>query len=175
MKKDFVLLTIVMVFVVLLGVYFWMTPKAPELAYHPIEVDGGSITVEDQEQFDYVKLDAEIVEAGWITIHQTISVAQGAAAPADIVGTSDFLEPGSYEDLMINLSRSLNPGEKYTAILHVDDGDQQYVTEDDMPASVDGVVVRPDFIAIGPPSEGEEEDVEDVLEETEEEEVNDEE
>ena len=115
----------------------------PEITYRPVELEGGSITVEDHDVVDVVTLDAELVEPGWITIHFSMS-----GAPAEVVGTSDYLEAGTYEAMTIVLDEDMTPGWRYIALLHVDNGDQIFDIEDDLPVSVDGEVVRPDFVAI---------------------------
>ncbi|MCH8049112.1 hypothetical protein IH979_00120 [Patescibacteria group bacterium] len=165
MKRDILSLIIVFALVSLLGAYFLFAPKASEITYRPLDVAGGSITVEDQEQFDQVILSAELSEPGWITIHEALSTAGGTAAPAEIVGVSDYLEPGTYQDLVIILDQEMLSSFKYITLLHVDNGNQTFEAQEDFPAAVNGVVVRPDFIAIGPKEEssseaGEELDVE---------------
>lgn len=149
MKKDFITLAVVIIFVVLLGLFFALSPRAPELSYLPVEVEGGSITVTDQEQLEYVRLSAELSEPGFITIHQSMS-----DAPAAVIGTSRYLEAGVHDDLVITLSEEMLPGYKYITLLHVDNGDGYFVMEEDLPTAVNGEVVRPDFIAVGPQEEG---------------------
>ena len=129
--------------IVLLGAYFLLSKPAPELTYKPVELPGGSIVVEDQDVIDTVTLNTELTEPGWITIHFSMS-----GAPAEVVGTSSYLEVGTYEDLVIALDDEMQPGWRYIALLHVDDGDQQFDIQKDLPVSVNGEVVRPSFVAI---------------------------
>jgi len=136
-----VIITIIVI--VLLGVYFLLSKPAPELTYKPVELSGGLIMVEDQDAIDEVTLDAELTEPGWITIHFSMS-----GAPAEIVGTSRYLEAGVYDDLIVDLDEEMQPGWRYIALLHVDDGDRQFDIQKDLPVSVNGEVVRPSFVAI---------------------------
>ncbi|MDP2631914.1 MAG: hypothetical protein Q8P30_04090 [Candidatus Uhrbacteria bacterium] len=147
MKKDILTLLAVVAVVAALGSYFMFAPEAPQLDYVPIDVGGGSITVEDQDQIDFVMLSTELVAPGFITIHETLATG-GAGAPAAIVGTSDYLDIGVYENLKINLTEEMLPGYRYIALLHADNGDGIFVVNDDLPVEVDGTVVRPDFLAI---------------------------
>ena len=129
--------------VILLGAFFLFSEPVPEIAYKPVELSGGSITVEDQNVVDSVTLDTELVEPGWITIHFSMS-----GAPAEVVGTSAYLDVGVYDDLVITLDDEMMPGWRYIALLHVDDGDQMFDIQKDLPVSVNGEVVRPSFVAI---------------------------
>ena len=108
-----------------------------------LKLNTGSIVVEDQDVIDTVTLNTELTEPGWITIHFSMS-----GAPAEVVGTSSYLEVGTYEDLVIALDDEMQPGWRYIALLHVDDGDQQFDIQKDLPVSVNGEVVRPSFVAI---------------------------
>ena len=143
MKRDigFILLLIILLFG--LGAFFFLAPTAPELAYVPVDVGGGSITVVDQDQLAFVKLNAELAAPGFITIHESLS-----GAPANILGTSTYFEAGTYTDLVIDLETPMTPGFVYITLLHADNGDGAYVTEDDLPVKVNEQVVRPDFVAM---------------------------
>lgn len=142
MKDTIGFITLIVVLFAL-GAFFLLAPKAPEVAYVPIDVDYGSIAVEDQDDVSVVTLDAELARAGWITIHESMS-----NAPAAIVGTSKYLEAGVHEGLEIGLTEDMKPGFLYITLMHVDNGDRAYVTNDDLPARVNGEVVRPSFTAV---------------------------
>jgi len=142
-KKDTGLLFLIILVLALLGSFFIFSPDA-STPFGPVELSGGSITVEDQTELDRVVFDAELIEPGWITIHESLS-----DAPASIIGTSQYLEAGVYQDLVIPLDRGMIPSYKYITLLHVDDGDQQFDAALDSPVSVNGAVVRPDFVAQG--------------------------
>jgi len=146
MKKensDLIFPIAVLLFVLIAGIALVKAPKtAPTSGYVPVDVGGGSIIVEDQESLDKVILSAELVEAGFVTIHESMG-----AAPARIVGISEYLPIGNHENVVIDLDIPMKGGYKYITILHVDNGDHVYVTNDDLPVMVDGAVVRPDFMA----------------------------
>jgi hypothetical protein len=145
MKNDIVLLFVFLLLILGLGSFFVFAPKASEITYKPVDVGGGSIIVENQEQYDSVILDAELAAPGWITIHESLS-----GAPAAVIGTSKYLEVGLHQNLSILLTESMFPGYKYITLLHVDNGDGVFIGEEDYPVKVNEEVVRPDFIAIGP-------------------------
>lgn len=152
MQKDYLRILGVVVVLGALLAYMRFANEAPRLEYKPVELEFASITVEDQPEFDVVVLDAELSAPGWITIHFSMS-----GAPAEVVGTSDYLEAGTYDDLAIQLSQDMLPGWTYIALLHIDNGDQSFDINEDLPVSVNGEVVRPDFLA------GTEEDVNTVF------------
>ncbi len=143
MNKDYFWILTLLVGLAAFGAIIFYSPDAPELAYHTVDVGGGSIEIGDQNQLNYITLNAELAAPGFITIHKTIS-----DAPAEIIGISDYLNVGFYDDLIIPVSEEMLPGYKYAALLHVDDGDQVFVAELDMPVETNGEVVRPYFIAV---------------------------
>lgn len=132
--------------IIALGAYLAFAPPAPSLTYRPVDVGGGMIDVQDQESLDTVILNAELAKAGFITIHESMS-----GAPATIIGISSLLSEGRHEGVVIPVTQDMLPGYSYIALLHVDNGDGRYITEDDLPVMVNGAVVRPDFVAM--PSE----------------------
>ncbi len=140
-KKDAVSLCVILLIIIFLGAYFLFVPSA-NTPFGPVELSGGSIEVSDQYELDRVSLTAELAEAGWITIHESIS-----DAPAEIIGTSEYLEAGLFENLEIHLGTEMIAGFKYITLLHIDDGDQIFDAQLDFPVSVNGEVVRPDFVA----------------------------
>lgn len=143
MKKDYLLLLGVFAVIVVLGAYVLFAQPASDLEYRPIDVGGGSITVENQpDDLAIVTLDAELAAPGWITIHESL-----ASAPAAIIGTSVYMEAGVYDDFVIQLAEPMNPGFRYITLLHADNGDKEFVVLDDLPVEVNGTVVRPDFVA----------------------------
>ena len=142
-RSEWTSIGITGIILIILGVYFFFSPPAPEVTYSPVALEGGSITVTDQDVVDTVTLNAELVAPGWITIHFSMS-----GAPADVVGTSQYLETGVYEDLLLTLDEEMTPGWAYIALLHVDDGDGVFDIQKDLPVSVNGEVVRPTFVAI---------------------------
>lgn len=142
MKRDILIIAAIIAVLAILGIYFIYAPKASQIAYGPVDVGGGSIAVEDQLKLDRVVLDATLAVPGFITIHESMT-----DAPTAIIGTSKYLEAGEYEDLTIMLDIEMTAGYKYITLLHADNGDGVYVTNDDMPVEVNGEVVRPDFVA----------------------------
>lgn len=143
MKSDYIFFGLICALLILFGAYVFYAPQASQVAYRPIDVGGGSITIEDQDQLDFVIFDTELAAPGYVTIHKTIS-----DAPAEIIGTTQLLETGSHEGLVLDLTEAMMPGYRYAALLHADNGDGVYVTDDDLPVMADGEVVRPYFIAI---------------------------
>lgn len=142
MKKDILFIIAVGVLTILAAFYFLNSSKVSEVAFAPVDVGGGSITITDQNQLDFVSFQAELVKPGFITIHRTISTA-----PAGVIGTTELLKAGNH-DLILYLTNDMQPGFKYAAILHLDDGDGVFVAQEDFPVITNGEVVRPYFLAI---------------------------
>ncbi len=142
MKKDIFIVSAVFIGVLLFGVYLFTAQPAEEIAYKPVDVGGGSITVENQPDTSRVVLDATLAAPGWITVHESLS-----GAPATVVGTSRFLPVGEYVDLEILPTEELVAGARYITLLHVDNGDERFEILEDLPVMTDGQVVRPDFVA----------------------------
>lgn len=142
MKKDLLFLIGVVLLILGLGIFFMYSPKAPELAYAPVDVGGGSIIVEDQNQLDFVEFEVELAKPGFVTIHKTMS-----DAPTEIIATTDYLELGTHE-IKIYVTEEMLPGYKYAALLHVDNGNKVFDAQLDFPVLTNGEVVRPYFLAI---------------------------
>ena len=129
--------------VVALGFLGWIilgsgegSPRAP---YVPVDLEKGSIEILGQnDEGTEVYLNVELEKAGWVSIHNSMS-----GAPAEIVGVSDYLEPGVHE-ITVKVEPML-PGYAYVTLLKMDNGDQRFVQDDDLPVRVNGSVVRPDF------------------------------
>jgi hypothetical protein len=114
--------------------------SAPEVEYLPVDMEKGSIEVVSQtEDGGAVTLKVDLAAGGYVTIHESMS-----NAPAAIIGTSSYLEPGAQE-VTISVDPAFTPGFKYITLLRVDDGDAEFEALKDLPVRVDGAVVRPDF------------------------------
>lgn len=143
MKQDSLIIFIIILFLGAFGFLLFYTPNTPELAYKPVDVGGGSVTIKDQDQINFVVFDTELVKPGFVTIHRTMT-----DAPTEIIGVTDYLEAGVYENLRVDLTGEMYAGFKYAAILHVDDGTKQFEAQQDFPVMTNGEVVRPYFLAI---------------------------
>ncbi|MFH1611168.1 MAG: hypothetical protein ABIA83_01020 [Patescibacteria group bacterium] len=139
MKKDILSVIIVLILLAIIGAFFFMLPEA-EPAFGPVELSGGSIVVEDQESVDEIYLAVELVEPGFISVHESMG-----DAPTTVVAVSGLLPAGYYDHLLITPESPLTPGAKYITILHQDNGDGVFGLQDDKPVSVNGAVVRPSF------------------------------
>lgn len=114
--------------------------SSPEVEYLPVDMEKGSIEVVSQaEDGGAVTLKVDLAAGGYVTIHESMS-----NAPAAIIGTSSYLEPGAQE-VTISVDPAFNPGFKYITLLRVDDGDATFEPLKDLPVRVNGAVVRPDF------------------------------
>jgi hypothetical protein len=140
---ELIFLIVCVLFVVFLGVHFFVTSGDGSEAFGPVDVGGGFISISDQDELGHVIFSAEVARAGHVTIHKSIT-----DAPADIIGVSRLLSAGSHKGVEVILEEPMKVGDKYIAILHVDDGDGYFEVEYDMPVMVDGEVVRPDFRAV---------------------------
>lgn len=142
MKRDFLIILLVILALVGIGLLMFWSPEASNRAYGPVDVGGGELQVGEQANLDRVELTATLAAPGWITIHQAMG-----SAPAQIIGTSEYLPVGNYLGLTIDLDEPMLPGYKYIALLHVDDGDQEFESHFDLPVETEGNVVRADFLS----------------------------
>ncbi|WP_458186572.1 DUF7282 domain-containing protein [Haladaptatus sp. NG-WS-4] len=73
---------------------------------------------------------ADLPEGGWIVIHEGQHEDQmhgeGDHQMMNIIGHSEYLEPGHYGGLKIAVSPSETGSQTLTAVLHKDDGDEEF-------------------------------------------------
>ncbi len=140
---DVVTIIAIVIALTAIGAYFKFAPKVDiDLGYRPIEVEGSLIEVQNQKDLDVVILNAKLNMPGFITVHRSLS-----GAPGEVMGISEYMDVGEYEDYKINLSQEMFYGYRYITLLHVDDGDGVFIMDNDLPVMSNGNVVRPDFIA----------------------------
>ncbi|MBU0613764.1 hypothetical protein KJ766_00560 [Patescibacteria group bacterium] len=143
--SDYLNVVLVFIAVVAMGLFFRFAQRAEvEFAYRPIEVEGSSVTVENQTKPDKVVLGAILPSSGFITVHESLS-----GAPAEVIGVSEFIESGIYGGYIIDLSQNMIEGSRYITLLHLDDGDGIFDMNNDLPVMSGGAVVRPDFVFTG--------------------------
>lgn len=90
----------------------------PNAVYVSDQPSGGSVVV-TQSVFE---------NGGYIVVHEDASGAPGA-----IVGNSEYLKSGGHSDVKISVSRSVENGERLYAMLHTDNGDQEFDPQEDEP------------------------------------------
>lgn len=113
----------------------------------PPAVPSNSISVSDQPAGQAVIIEtANLKESGYAVIHED---AKGS--PGKVIGNSDALKTGSYDNLSVNLTRTAKEGEVLYAMLHADDGDGTYgFPDEDFPIKDDqGNVVLKKFTVTG--------------------------
>lgn len=144
MKKDDVIGGVTLLIVILaVGAFFLFAKQAPELAYGPVEVAGTSLVFDSAVSDTAVTFTPTVVQAGYITVHESIG-----GAPGPIVGTSQLLLSGSMA-ATVDLVKPMTPSMPYVALMHVDNGDGAFVVKDDMPVTNGGTSVRADFTSPG--------------------------
>jgi hypothetical protein len=138
-KEDLTGLIILLAMIAIIAAFFLFAPNAPELAYKPVEVTGSSLTVAepDLEHLGEIHVDAVIKTPGFITFHEAIG-----QAPGGVVGSSTYLLPGEYKDLVIPLARPLESDNQYFALLFKDNGNKVYDAGVDLPIMSDGAVIK---------------------------------
>lgn len=119
---------------------FFMFSKDADPEYGPVELQGSSMIVADQSSVSEIYIDVEVVEPGFVTIHESMG-----DAPTNMVASSGLITAGHYDRSLIIPSVPLLDGATYIAILHMDDGDGVLDIQKDKPISVDGQVVRQSF------------------------------
>ncbi len=128
---------IVLVILVIIGAIVFLRPKPEVFVYAPVEITGSTLTADDQPSDDSVQVDAEVKQAGFVTVHEAMG-----DAPGPVVGQSALLQPGSYPDLAVNMSGSLTTPGGYFVLLFTDDGDGIYEPGVDLPVKSNGTVVK---------------------------------
>ena len=146
-KGDWIGVVIVGAILAGIGLFFAFAPKAPEVAYAPVEVTGSSVAVTTPSATDSsegvagggteVRLSAEIKRPGFVTIHQAIG-----EAPGPVVGQSALLSPGNHADLIIKTTEPMLSQGGYFALLFVDDGDGVSESGVDLPVMSNGQVIK---------------------------------
>lgn len=141
MKKDDIIGGVFLLVAILgLGAFFLFAKNAPQLSYGPVEIAGSTIAAIAAGDGE-AEVTATLVEPGFVTIHRSIG-----GAPGPIIGSSGYIEAGTDVTMTLVLSELMETGTTYIALLHVDNGDKRFVTEDDMPVTSSGASVRADFI-----------------------------
>lgn len=142
-KEDVTGLVILVVMMLVVAAFFVFAPNTPEISYRPVEATGSSLSVvdPDADHLSEIQIDAVIKTPGFITFHQAIG-----QAPGEVVGKSDYLEPGEYKNLIIKLAQPLEIDNQYFALMFKDDGDKVYRAGVDLPVMNDGAVIKVHFI-----------------------------
>ncbi|MCH7529606.1 hypothetical protein IIB50_00615 [Patescibacteria group bacterium] len=143
-------LTLVVIAVALLGGYYVFTtsPAGDGQVANVASVltQDNDVYAEDQLAGSTVVVRGVKLSApGYVVIHL---VAQDGSA-GDIVGNSELLSEGITENVSVNLAGVSEVGDAFVAMLHSDNGDGVFNTEEDAP-TVDGteiVVMQFDIVA----------------------------
>ena len=86
---------------------------------------------------DLVALD----EPGFANVHE-----DNNGKPGEVLGVSEFFEPGEYESVGIELDRASEEGETLYAMVYHDDGDGEFLVGEDLPATdIDGEFIMIPF------------------------------
>lgn len=138
-KGDIVGLMALVLFLGGLGYLFFFAPEASK--YQAVDLPGSTLEVSPGMSWDVMQLfKVNLVQDGFITIHESLG---GAPGPA--IAVSGYLDKGLHDGTGVSLSTPLVHGQTYIGLLHVDNGDQVFVTQDDLPVTSGGEVVRVDF------------------------------
>lgn len=145
-KGDGMLLVGVVASIGLLGLLFFVAPKADETPYGPVEVTGSSIDVSSPETY---RVDAwvSLNQPGFITVHESVG-----GAPGPVLATSTYMDTTAVVT-SIAVDPEMTSGAEYVALLHVDNGDKQFSMYDDLPVMSEGNVVKATFRAATPVTE----------------------
>lgn len=102
----------------------YQAPTTPQPTVQPPTpaVLSNSVTVSDQAAGRAATIDGvTLKESGYVVIHED---AKGS--PGKVIGNSNVLQVGTYNNLTVNLTRVSKEGEILYAMLHSDDGDGTY-------------------------------------------------
>lgn len=125
--------------VVMLGAMaalFAFAPERSEVAFTPIEVEGGALVLIEAGEPGVV-VDAVLGKPGFITLHDTIG-----DAPSTILVASDLLDEGIHSAITLAVPGGLDPLLNYVMLMVADDGDGVYEPGVDRPVMVNGEVIR---------------------------------
>jgi len=115
-------------------------PLAPKVT--PAPPTQFSLTVEDQQVSGNQVLIKEVAmkDPGFAVIH--LSENQ---KPGKVIGNSNFLTPGTYQNLSVSVSNLQEGENNFFAMVHLDNGDRVYTfVDEDLPVKVDDkVLVKP--------------------------------
>lgn len=138
-KDDLIGLGIVLAVIIIIAVFFLLAPSAPQVSYRPVEEMGSALTVvePDIKHLGEIHVDAVLKVPGFITFHEAVG-----DAPGGLVGTSEYLQPGEYKDLVIKLARPLEADNQYFALMFKDGGNKKYDLGVDLPVMSDGTVIK---------------------------------
>ncbi len=139
-KDDLTGLVMVLIAIGLMAGFFIFAKNVPQLTYGPVEVAGSSLSVSSVPSDMEVDVETTVIKPGFITIHESIG-----GAPGPMVGTSSVIATGSNQSIKVSLSKPMTPLMPYIALMHVDNGDGEFVGLDDAPVMSDGKSVRADF------------------------------
>lgn len=105
-----------------------LDPDAATVSFSDQSTTGGSVVVDS----------VELGDGGFVVIHDS-SLLDGEVA-ASVIGNSEYLEPGSYDDLTVRLDEPIEEGDTLIAMAHQDtNGNQTYDFPDaDGPYTEDG-------------------------------------
>ncbi len=141
-QRDILGLGIMLALLAGLGLFFAYAPKTStnQNTFLPVEITGSSVTVGTQTGEHALRVSAEIVQPGFVTVHQALG-----QAPGPVVGQSPLLSVGRHLNLVVTTTELLLPGSQYFVLLFVDDGDGIYQTGVDLPVMSDGQVIKQTF------------------------------
>lgn len=105
---------------------------------------GYSVTVPDQLAGDRVLLQTvTFAKTGWAVVHEDLDGALGNALGAQ------RLEPGTHDNVHVELLRNTETGNRYHVVLYADDGDGEFNLKSDMPLhDENGALIEGSFEAI---------------------------
>ncbi len=90
-----------------------LDPDAATVSFSDQSTTGRSVVVDS----------VELGDGGFVVIHDS-SLLDGEVAPS-VIGNSEYLEPGSYEDLTVRLDEPLEEGDTLIAMAHQDTNSNQ--------------------------------------------------
>lgn len=93
-------------------------------------VGKNAINVTEQAPASEARIPMAVLESeGYVVIHEV-----SAGAPGKVIGSSALLPKGKSENVPVSLTAPLFLGQKYTAMLHLDNGDGVFDATLDLPA-----------------------------------------
>ena len=145
MSKKGMLWVAVVIVLLVLGFMYWGGKEAVEPGSQDdtsaLRVGDNAIVVTEQRPGSTANISLAVLGGdGYVVVHEMMNGELGAS-----IGASALLPKGESESVVVSLSKSLEVGKKYSAMLHLDDGDKVFDLAKDAPAMLYGKPVMMEF------------------------------
>jgi len=145
MKNVIILITVLVVAIVAAYFYFRGSTQISTMVDTMMSEYQDLVATKPVIAGDFVTISKVVLtEPGFIMIHASNGGRTGA-----IIMTGDYLATGSHSNVIVKTGLTTKPGEKYFAMLHIDNGNQIYDNPGiDPPVIINGAIVQTEFSVV---------------------------